>query len=172
MAPVVKVLLPALAIAIVIYRVRARTPQWKQILGMVPPLWPRFALWVVAYAAWMLATNALLHWRGPWDFTSWHNDTLLHDAERVLAVGILGPIAEELIFRGFFFNLMSRTRVRVLGTILITSLIWASLHVQYDARTLLLVFADGLSLGAARWNSRSVWTPIAMHIVWNLYAVW
>jgi len=35
-----------------------------------------------------------------------------------------------------------------------------------------VILADGLLLGLARLASRSVWPPIAMHIFYNLYAVW
>jgi CAAX amino terminal protease family. len=35
-----------------------------------------------------------------------------------------------------------------------------------------LIFVDGLLLGAARYRTKSVYVPIAMHLLWNLYAIW
>jgi membrane protease YdiL (CAAX protease family) len=78
--------------------------------------------WVAGYAAWMLATNAVMGWRGPWDFTPWRTAPLLVDAGRVLAVSILGPIAEELRFRGVLFGVLVR-RFPVMPVIVVLA-IW------------------------------------------------
>jgi membrane protease YdiL (CAAX protease family) len=78
--------------------------------------------WVAGYAAWMLATNAVMGWRGPWDFTAWRTAPLLVDAGRVLAVSILGPIAQELRFRGVLFGVLVR-RFPVMPVIVVLA-IW------------------------------------------------
>ncbi len=120
----------------------------------------------------MLLSNALWHWRGPWDFGPWRQAPLLASILRVLAVGILGPMAEELIFRGLLYGRLAKTRVGPVGTIVILALFWAVIHVSYDATVITVIFIDGLLLGAARWRTGSLLPPVLMHIVWNLYAVW
>ena len=35
-----------------------------------------------------------------------------------------------------------------------------------------IIFVDGLILGLARWRTRSVFAPAAMHMLYNLYAIW
>lgn len=34
------------------------------------------------------------------------------------------------------------------------------------------VFIDGIALGAARINTRSLWVPVLMHIGGNLFAIY
>lgn len=171
-SPATKVAAPLFAIGLIFTVVRRRTTDPRAMLGLYAPPLPLCFGWLALYALWMLGTNAILYWRGPWDFTVWHNDSLLHDAVRVLAVGILGPIAEELIFRGILFTKLQQTRLGLIGTILITSIGWACLHFDYTWQVITMLAVCGILLGLARHTTRSLWTPIAMHILWNLYAVW
>jgi membrane protease YdiL (CAAX protease family) len=167
-----KVLLPAAVIALmfVIARRRRLSLDW---LGVAPAPPIATLLWVLGYAAWMLLSNALLHWRGPWDFTPWQHASLLADGLRVLGVSFLGPIAEELVFRGFLYDLFNRRfKFKVPVTIAATAVLWALLHVQYTPAVLAVLAVDGVLLGLARYQSKSILPPILMHVVWNLYAIW
>ena len=158
----------AAAILIVLARTRGLP---REEMGFVrPPLLTAWAI-LALYLAWMLGTDMVLHWRGPWDFRPWLAAPLLASILRVLAVGVLGPIAEELIFRGWFFGLL-RPRVGVAATLLLTSAGWAVLHYDYPWTVIGVILVDGLLLGLARLTSRSVYPPIVMHILYNLYAVW
>src|SRR4051794_40209220 len=47
-----------------------------------------------------------------------------------LAVIVVAPVTEELFFRGFFYRAL-RTRMRVIWAVLLDSLVFASIHVQY-----------------------------------------
>ena len=157
------------AIALVLFRTK-QMPRAE--LGLVRPVAPVLTLaLMLLYFGWMLGTNALMGWRGPWDWTPWQAAPFLASALRVLAVGILGPIAEELIFRGWFFGLL-RPRIGVAATLLLTSAGWAALHYDYSWAVMGVILVDGLLLGLARLTSRSVYPPIVMHILYNLYAVW
>jgi len=157
------------AIALVLFRTK-QLP--REELGLVRPVALPLTLAVMLlYFGWMLGTNALLGWRGPWDFEPWLAAPVLASVLRVLAVGILGPIAEELIFRGWFFGLL-KTRIGVAATLLLTSAGWTLLHYDYSWPVLAVILVDGLLLGLARLASRSVWPPVVMHIIYNLYAVW
>jgi membrane protease YdiL (CAAX protease family) len=173
MSPEMKVLVSALAIALALTamrRLKTRRHIGDFALGK-PEIGP-LLLWVGIYIVWILATNSIWHWRGPWDFGPWKQASLLHGAERVLAVGILGPVAEELIFRGILYRLVLGTQLGVPGAIVISAAAWAPLHVQYAGGVILLLFVDGLLLGLSRHFAKSVWVPTAMHIAWNLFAVW
>ena len=57
------------------------------------------------------------------------------------------------------------------GTIVLTSLVWACIHLQYDAYQVSIVFAGGLLLGTARLRTGSLWPTIAMHVFWNIIAM-
>ena len=83
------------------------------------------------------------------------------------SVAIGAPLAEELIFRGQLFSALSRTRIGVAGTSLITSGLWAMLHVTEPWLSIGLIFAMGLIFGWMMWRFGSIWLTIACHGVWN-----
>lgn len=88
----------------------------------------------------------------------------------VLALVLAAPLEEEVLFRGFMFRGLAGTRLGRTGTILVTSLLWCLLHFQYDAYGIATVFASGLLLGWARWQTGSLYTCLALHALMNLIA--
>jgi uncharacterized protein len=84
---------------------------------------------------------------------------------------LVGPISEELLFRGFAYGGLAPSRIGPIGAILVTSTIWAMVHVQYAWPIVGQIFVYGLVLGVARWRSGSLWPPLVMHVLINLYAV-
>ena len=108
----------------------------------------------------------------PWDFTIWREQGALVGALGVLAVCVAGPIAEELIFRGLLFHRLRTTRLGPVMSVVVLAAVWAAIHLDVSPSIVVLFFGAGLLLGAARWKSGSVYVPIAMHIAWNLFAVW
>ena len=85
-----------------------------------------------------------------------------------IAVCVLAPITEEIFFRGFLYTGLSRSRLGAVGAILITSLCWAALHIQYDAFIIATIFVYGLTLGIVRAKTRSVLPTILIHMAINL----
>jgi len=167
-----KVVFPLVVIACVFVVARLRRLSWREDLGLIRPPAGESALWIAVYVAWMLLTDRLIGWRGPWDFTVWVQSPLIVNVLRVLAVSFLGPIGEELTFRGFLYGRLARTRLGVVGTIVVLAAAWAAIHTDYSLPVVLVIFVSGLLLGVARYRTGSVLLPIAMHVVWNLYAVW
>jgi len=167
-----KAAIPLVAIAVVFLAARMRRLSLRDDIGLKAPPLGESAVWLLVYAAWMLGTNYVMFWRGPWDFTVWQKSPLIIDAIRVLAVGFLGPIAEELVFRGLLYARFVRTRLGVRWTIFVLAAAFAVLHTAYTPAVIAIIFVDGLLLGAARYRTKSVYVPIAMHILWNLYAIW
>ena len=159
----------ASAVAVLILVRTRRVP--REQMGFVKPSLSLSLLFVAVYLGWMLASNAVLNWRGAWNWQPWLDAPLLASVLRVLAVGIIGPIAEELIFRGFLYGRL----LKYLGTaltILVTAAGWAALHYMYDWPVMGVIFVDGILLGLARWRTRSVFPPMVMHALYNLYAIW
>jgi membrane protease YdiL (CAAX protease family) len=167
-----KVVIPLIAIAAVFLIARRRRLLLQSDLGIRPAPVGETIIFLLLYGGWMLTTDALTGWRGPWDFTIWRQSPVWVDVLRVVAVGILGPIAEELIFRGLLYAFLIRTRLRVIGTIVVLAAVWAGIHIDYSALVIGILFIAGVLLGAARFRTGSVLAPILMHILWNLYAVW
>ena len=163
---------PLAMIGVVIFILHRRKLPLAENLGWRRPPPGQTILWLLLYAAVILGSNYFMNWRGPWDFTEWRQAPLLVDILRVLAVGILGPIAEEITFRGFLFTRFARTRLGFSGAIALTAIVWGVIHYTYSPGVIALLIFDGLLLGMARLKTNSVITPILMHVMWNLYAVW
>lgn len=88
-----------------------------------------------------------------------------------LAVVIFAPIFEETFFRGFLFVGLKQSRIGSVGTIALTTLLWALLHVQYDVYTMSTIVVLGVILGIVRLKSDSLWSPLLIHSFWNLLAM-
>ncbi len=87
-----------------------------------------------------------------------------------LAFIIAAPLYEEIFFRGFLFKGIENSRAGPIGAVIITSLAWSAMHVQYDLLIIAGIFAGGLLLGWARIKTNSIYIPIAMHVLQNLLA--
>ena len=87
-----------------------------------------------------------------------------------LMVVIGAPIVEELLFRGFLFTQLKTTKLGVNGSIILTSLIWTSIHLQYDLFLLIPIFLLGLLLGYLMHKYNSLYLVIIVHAVHNLQA--
>ena len=87
-----------------------------------------------------------------------------------LMVVIGAPIVEELLFRGFLFSQLKTTKLGINGSIILTSLIWTSIHLQYDLFLLIPIFLLGLLLGYLMHKFNSLYLVIIVHAVHNLQA--
>ncbi len=87
-----------------------------------------------------------------------------------VAVLLMAPLFEEFFFRGFLFAGWSRSKLGVTGTIVLTSILWASIHLQYGYFYIAMIFVFGIFLGLARHRTRSLIVPIAIHGLMNLIA--
>jgi membrane protease YdiL (CAAX protease family) len=54
--------------------------------------------------------------------------------------------------------------------LILCSLVWAVVHLQYDVYGIVTIFAGGILLGLAREKTGSITVPMAMHAVWSLVA--
>jgi membrane protease YdiL (CAAX protease family) len=82
---------------------------------------------------------------------------------------LIGPIFEELVFRGFLFPLLARTFGSALG-ILFTTIPFALLHVStygWTWQALLIVGIAGLVFGYARDRTGSTIASTLIHIGYN-----
>jgi hypothetical protein len=87
-----------------------------------------------------------------------------------LAFIVASPLYEEIFFRGFLFKGIEHSRAGPAGAVIITSLAWSLLHIQYDFLIIISIFAGGLLLGLARLKTNSIYVPIVMHALQNLMA--
>ncbi len=88
-----------------------------------------------------------------------------------ISIVIFGPVFEELFIRGFLFIGLVKSRIGPVGAVILTTLVWAVLHVQYGIYEITVIFILGLILGIVRYKTGSLWAPIIIHALNNLLAV-
>lgn len=93
-----------------------------------------------------------------------------HPAFFTIALVLGAPLVEEVVFRGFLYRGFIHTRAQFIGTAILTSLVWALLHTQYDLYAICTIFVGGLMLCYARHASQSIIPCLLMHSIMNLVA--
>lgn len=94
-------------------------------------------------------------------------NTYIDGVDRVIAVialVFLAPIAEEIVFRGWIYGKL-RTRIRLPLAVLLTSLLFAVLHGQWNVGV--SVFALSLVLCGLREVTGTIWSGIILHMLSN-----
>jgi membrane protease YdiL (CAAX protease family) len=81
---------------------------------------------------------------------------------------LVAPAGEEVMFRGFLFRGWARSERTVWPAIIVISLLWATLHVQYDWTGIVQIFVIGLFLGWIRRRSGSTLLTFLLHALFNL----
>jgi len=79
-------------------------------------------------------------------------------------VAFLGPMFEEIFFRGFLMS-MFRRRLPAAGALLLSSALFASIH--FDLQTIPLLAVLGCALGLAFMRTGDIKTAIFVHACWN-----
>ncbi|HEX3486412.1 MAG TPA: CPBP family intramembrane glutamic endopeptidase [Micropepsaceae bacterium] len=88
----------------------------------------------------------------------------------ILSFVFLGPLQEELLFRGFLFRGFAPS-FGVWPTIVITAALWSIIHVQYEWFFIGEIFALGLLFGWLRAWSGSLLLTFGLHAMVNGMAV-
>ncbi len=89
----------------------------------------------------------------------------------ILAFCVAAPVSEELFARGFLYRGWSESFLQVPGAIVLSSLVWTGLHMQYDWYFFGEVFSLGLWFGYLRYRSGSTLLTIVLHGLNNFGAV-
>jgi membrane protease YdiL (CAAX protease family) len=85
----------------------------------------------------------------------------------LLVIGIGAPLSEELLFRGFLFSGLAKSRLGLAGTGVLTAVLWTALHFGYSIFGLIEVLAIGLYFSWLLVRTGSVWVTIFCHAVYN-----
>jgi hypothetical protein len=87
-----------------------------------------------------------------------------------ILVVILGPVAEELAFRGFLMPLLVRS-LGAAGGIVVTGFVFGSIHgyeYEWSWRHMLLISLVGCAFGWAKYKTQSTAAAAFMHCTFNL----
>ena len=87
---------------------------------------------------------------------------------QILTVGIVGPIAEELLFRGLMLGSLSKHCNKWLA-IVATSLVFGLVH----GHPIAIIYASclGILMGWLYCKTESLLAPIIFHMIYNLFSV-
>jgi uncharacterized protein len=88
----------------------------------------------------------------------------------VIAFCVAAPVTEELFARGFLYRGWSESVLGPVGAILLSSMMWTALHLQYDWFFFGEVFSIGLLFGYLRYRSGSTLLTMVLHGLNNLAA--
>ena len=88
----------------------------------------------------------------------------------VFAVVVLAPLGEETLFRGFLYKGIESSRAGPVTAIVVSTFLFAVVHLQYDWYGILGVGVMGLYLGLVRYWCSSVWLTMTLHSIANLVA--
>jgi len=142
-------------------------------LALRPPSTRSVVMWLGIIAAMAAASDALTSLLGKPIVPEFMSDLVQNTSSAPLlwfTIIVAAPIFEEVFFRGFLLEGLRRGSMGDAGAIVLTSLSWASIHIQYGLYEIGTIFVFGLAFGLARVGSRSIWVPIAMHMGINLVA--
>ena len=173
---VIAVSTPVQIALLVLFAQRAGGGGASDYLGWTWPRRSEVVFGVAAVIAAIVVTNAVSWLLGRGLVTQFQSDIYRSAAAAGwlpllwlwLAVVVVTPIGEELLFRGFLFRGWLRTPRDVWPVIVLSALLFALIHVQYDWYVTGQVFAFGVLLGWLRWTTGSTLLTILLHALINL----
>ena len=152
-------------------------PHWTgwEYLGSKSVRWWQWPLWAgITYGLGMLFSVV-----GPSLGVDEMDESMVQMAEStdfaillILGVVIAAPLVEEFMFRGVLYRGWRESKMGLVGTLVLTSFIWTSLHIQYPPVILAYLFLFGIILGIAREWTGNLWVPVWMHFVNNALATY
>lgn len=143
-----------------------RWPSWRQLLLGAAGL-------IVVVLAWEVVSRSFGREATPGFMTDLLKSGRDNGAALLLlfAFSVAAPMSEEVLARGFLFSGWSASFLRVPGAIILSSLVWTAVHLQYDLYFLAEVFSIGLWFGYMRYRASSLWLTIVLHALNNMTAV-
>lgn len=96
-------------------------------------------------------------------------DTTLNFALALLAITVIAPIGEELLFRGIVQNLLLKLKMKPWSAILVSALIFSIIHFNFNG--FLSRFVLGAALGLAYYKSGNILVPILGHFTNNFVTI-
>jgi uncharacterized protein len=168
--------LPAVAAALWV-AIRIKGASFADYLGLRGFSWANLGIGVAALFVLVMGWDAVSRATGREVEPGFMGDVLKTAREDgaiallLLAFCVAAPITEEFFARGFLYRGWSESFLRVPGAIILSSLVWTGLHLQYNWYFLSEVFSIGLVLGYLRYRSGSTWLTIILHGLNNLAAV-
>jgi membrane protease YdiL (CAAX protease family) len=166
---------PFVIIMVALFIANKRGQIDKVDLGIRKPIsMTHFFFWTFGFLCFILLTEFFLYQLGILEIDKW-NHPFYSSIIRVFGAVFLAPIAEELIFRGLLLSKLSK-KVNIHLAIIIQACFFVLLHNFAYQNTLssnigiIQALIDASLFGYARHYTKSIYTPVTMHITGNLIA--
>jgi uncharacterized protein len=111
------------------------------------------------------------------DIGSQDRTTMLADYKRAAEAGalpllwllmtVVAPFCEEAVFRGYLYRGWAASSLGVPGTVILSSVLFASVHLQYSVFGVIYIFVLSLALGWLRHRSGNVTVTMFAHALNN-----
>ena len=149
----------------------------RDVLALRAPFGGNTAyFWAIpGFVVFGFAVGALVQWLSPQ--SSQADTAIMVELTRspawwmiFLAAVVFAPLQEELMFRGFLFSALARSRrLGLIGATLLTSISWAAIH-GYSPQGNATIFALGLALSFVLWLTGSTRVTMLCHGSYNALA--
>lgn len=146
-------LVPALLLAVIMVLTANPLAEWLDLRIPTPDLLPQ-------EPAEPIALTPLLDLQG------------MRLAGALLVAIIWVPLAEEIIFRGWLFKALLRTRPGLWVALPASTLVFALLHSFYSPGGVVVIALLGAGLGWLRWKHDQLWLCVTAHAAYNGLTLW
>lgn len=167
--------LPFFIVVLVLTIITKRKKKAQELDIRTPFSFTSYLVWVACFLIYALLTEFSLFSFDILKVDEWDHP-VAPSIILIFGIIVLAPIAEELLFRGLILNEL-RKRMNEHLAILVQACFFVILHNFTFENTLSSYIAvvqtliDGILYGYARKYTKSIYTPITMHMIGNLIAV-
>ena len=104
-------------------------------------------------------------------------EELLRSSSSLLLIpvlGVIGPIVEELVFRGALQGSLAKLKMPKILSVIIAGTLFGLIHVMEagDYIQLPAYLFGGLAFGFIYFKSENIYVPISVHIIYNSVSIW
>ena len=85
----------------------------------------------------------------------------------ILYAYLLGPVTEELCFRGLMYSMLEKSKMHYMLVIFIQGLLFGVMHMNVVQST--YAFLLGIALGYIRYKYKTIFLSVGAHIVFNVF---
>jgi len=83
-------------------------------------------------------------------------------------VVVLGPLAEEVFFRGLLYPYL-RAKMGIILAVVVSSLLFSLVH--WEFWSLFPTFIAGIGFAFIFEKARTLWAPVLAHVIWNFMGI-
>jgi membrane protease YdiL (CAAX protease family) len=132
-------------------------------------------IWCVSFFIFCILTELILFQFKLLEFKTYVFD-IKTSLLKIVGMVLIAPVAEELLYRGLFLTKLIQFKINKHLAIFIIAILFVLVHSFVFENTLFSkigitqIFIDATLFGYARLTTKSIYTPITMHITGNLIA--